>query len=253
MDRAQHGDAVRGSAAGKFDRIRAPALDFARGIAVVAMVIYHLYWDFGHFGLISADVSFDPGWRLFAKSIAASFLVIVGVGLELATREGVRWRSFLKRLAKVSGAALLVTLGSWYAFPDSYIFFGILHCIALSSVIALAFLRFPAWALMLAGAAVYVLPLYFRTHALDAPVFDFLGLGMIIPASNDYEPIFPWFAWVLWGLALGKLRLPFLEPRPVAGPPSIVERLGQWSLPIYLIHQPVLFGALLGARQMGWI
>lgn len=243
----------RGAVPREYDRIRAPALDSARGIAVIAMVIYHLYWDFGHFGLISADVSFDPGWRLFAKSIAASFLLIVGVGLELATRGGVRWRPFLMRLAKVFSAALLVTIGSWYAFPDSYIFFGILHCIALSSVLALLFLRFPAWALALAGALVYALPLYFRTHALDAPVFDFLGLSMIIPASNDYEPLFPWFAWVLWGLALGKLRLPLLEPRPVAGPPTLLERIGQWSLPIYLVHQPVLFGALLGARQMGWV
>lgn len=234
-------------------KLRAPYLDAARGVAIIAMVVYHFSWDLSYFGLISTDVGFDPGWRLFSKSIAASFLVIVGVSLELATRDGVRWRPFLMRLGKVAGAALLVTLGSWYAFPDAYIFFGILHCIALSSVLALAFLRLPAWVLALVGAAVYVLPQYFRTHALDAPAFDFTGLGMIVPVSNDYEPIFPWFAFVLWGLALGKLRLPFLQPRPAPEQASALERLGQWSLPVYLIHQPVLFGALLGARQMGWL
>ena len=232
-------------------KLRAPLLDAARGIAVVAMVVYHFSWDLSHFGLIDADVGFDPGWRLFSKAIAASFLMIVGVGLELATRAGVAWRPFLKRLAKVAGAALLVTLGSYFAFPHAYIFFGILHCIAFSSLLALVFLRWPAWALGLAGAFFYLLPQYFRTHALDAPVFDFLGLGMIMPASNDYEPVFPWFAWVLWGLGLGKLRLPALEPQPQTAPPGLLQRLGLWSLPIYLIHQPLLFGGFALAFKLG--
>jgi uncharacterized membrane protein len=104
-------------------------LDSARGLAVVAMVIYHVGWDLSHFGLIETDVAFATGWRRFAQAIAASFLVISGISLALATQRGIRMQHLLKRLGVIAGAALLVTIGSWLAFPDQFIFFGILHCL----------------------------------------------------------------------------------------------------------------------------
>jgi peptidoglycan/LPS O-acetylase OafA/YrhL len=37
-------------------------------------------------------------------------------------------------------------------------------------------------------------------------------------------------------------------------PPGIrpLAVLGRWSLSFYMLHQPVLIGALLGGRQLGW-
>ena len=232
---------------------RAHWLDAARGVAVVAMVIYHFSWNLSHFGAIEVDVALHPLWRAFAKAIAASFLALAGYGLVLAHGRGVRWRPFLRRLAILGLAALAVSLGSYAVFPESYIFFGILHCIAASSALALAFLRLPWWGLALAAAAVFVLPDLVRLESLDAPVFYWTGLGTRVPFTNDYEPIFPWFAYVLAGMALARLDLPPLRPTAASQRPSPLETLGRWSLPIYLLHQPVLFGLTFAAFRMGWI
>ncbi|MFN4212329.1 MAG: heparan-alpha-glucosaminide N-acetyltransferase domain-containing protein, partial [Devosia sp.] len=86
----------------------------------------------------------------FARSIAASFLTLVGFSLVLATRGGLNRKAYLKRLAMVGAAAMLVTVATFFAIRDNFIFFGILHQVALASVIALPFLRAPTLVLALA-------------------------------------------------------------------------------------------------------
>lgn len=217
------------------------------------MVAYHLAWDLDHFGVITADVVGDPAWRLFAKAIAASFLFIAGVSLAFATRQGVRWPSFLRRLGVLSAAALAVTVATWITFPDRFIFFGILHAIAVSSLLALALHRLPAGGIALAGLAVLVLPHIVQSDAFNAPALIWLGLGTAVPLTNDFEPVFPWAGWMLLGLAAGRLnrraqRVPSQQARG-----SLLARLGRWSLVIYLVHQPVLFTLVGQMAQRGWL
>src|SRR5690606_22149760 len=104
-------------------RPRLPVIDIARGVAIVAMAIYHLCWDLSYFRFIPVDVGYDPGWVLFARSILFSFMVLVGIGLVLAHGEGVRWRGFWRRLAFIAGGAALITLGTWLTFPESFVYF----------------------------------------------------------------------------------------------------------------------------------
>lgn len=229
---------------------RAPALDRARGIAVVAMIVYHFAWDLSHFGLIETNVAVAAGWKLFAQAIAASFLFISGASLALGAASGASRRAFLRRLAIIAGAAALVTAATFLAFPQSYIFFGILHCIAISSVLALAFRGAPAAATALAGAATIVLPLFWRSPVFDVPWLHWLGLGEQAPVANDYVPVFPWSGFVLLGLAAGQAAGARL-PRSAERSGDVVSRLGRWSLPVYLIHQPVLFGALALGVSLG--
>jgi len=232
------------------------AIDVARGIAIAAMIVYHFSWDLSFLQLIGTNILQMPAWRWFARGIAGSFLVLAGFGLALAHVQGFRRMSFVKRLMKVGGAALAVTLVTYFAFPESYIFFGILHCIAVSSVLALPFLRLnPALTFVLAVFCL-IAPWLFTSPALDAPWLDWLGLGASDPVTNDYVPIFPWFGLVLIGVAAGKLLLAQRETlglaRWRADNPffKLLVWAGRKSLPIYLTHQIILLGLLYGIAQI---
>jgi hypothetical protein len=93
---------------------RIAAVDALRGVAIAAMVVYHFSWDLSYFGFVSVNVAADPGWKAFARTIAGTFVTLVGVSLVLATRQGFHLRPYLRRLAVIVGAALLVTIGTWY-------------------------------------------------------------------------------------------------------------------------------------------
>jgi uncharacterized membrane protein len=232
-------------------RPRFGVVDVARGAAVAAMVIYHSAWDLSELRLIEADIRAIAAWRWFAHGIAGSFLVLVGAGLVLAHGRALRPNPFLRRLAVIAGAAGLVTIGTYLVFPDAFVFFGILHCIALASILALPALRAPVPVVILVAALVMVAPLFLTQPVFDAPVLAFLGLGTRIPNTNDYVPLFPWFGLVLAGIAAMRLARPLLERRPertrrYPAPLRGLAWAGRHSLIIYLLHQPLIFGAMAG-------
>ena len=233
-------------------RGRIDALDVARGLLLAAMAIYHGLWDLGFLRLTPENLALTPPGRLAAHLIAGSFLLLVGIGLVLANGAGVRGESYLLRLARIGGAALAITLATRIAFPESYIFFGILHCIAAASVLGLPFVFAPVWATALAAIAVLVAPHAVAHPLLDRPEFLFLGLTRALPDTNDWVPLFPWFGMVLAGIALARLGLPgplgarFARWRAARPPARALAFAGRHSLAVYLLHQPVLLALLYG-------
>ncbi|WP_457103822.1 heparan-alpha-glucosaminide N-acetyltransferase [Methylobacterium sp. P5_C11] len=231
---------------------RLPIVDAARAVALLAMASYHTLWDLGHLRLTAENYALTPTGRLAAELIAGSFLVLVGFGLVLMNGRGVRLRPTLLRLLRIGGAALLVTLGTWAVFPDAFVFFGVLHCIAFSSLLGLPFLFLPAPVTAFAAAVVLAAPHLGHASVLDAPALSFLGLGSVVPRTNDYVPLFPWFGMVLVGIVLGRVALPPLARSPLGAwaPRTRIGRAatfaGRHSLAIYLIHQPVLLALLTG-------
>jgi uncharacterized membrane protein len=122
--------------------------------------------------------------------------------------------------------------------------------------LALPFLRLNPALTLAAALACLVMPWVFTSPALDQPWLDWLGLGSIDPVTNDYVPIFPWFGFVLTGVAVGKWLLPLRETMDLARWRA-TDRLskglvwaGRKSLPIYLTHQIVLLAALYGVLQI---
>jgi len=228
---------------------RIDAIDIARGTALVAMAIYHFTWDLEFFGYVPPGMTAVGGWKLFARCIASSFLFLVGVSLFLGHAKGIRWPGFWRRLAMVAGAALAITVVTYFAVPNGFIFFGILHQIALASLLGLAFLRLPAAVTLIAAAAVIAAPHYLQSTFFDDPWWWWTGLSENRPRSNDFVPVFPWFAAVLIGIAAAKIteqtglftRLAALRAPKWAWPLSFG---GRHSLAFYLIHQPVLISGV---------
>lgn len=234
-------------------RARWQLLDLLRGIAIIAMVVFHVAWDLYYFGYSSVDVTTVPGWVVFQKAILSSFLLLVGMGLVLGHGEGVRWRAFWRRWAFLVVAALLTTAGTYWMFPDYFVFFGVLHAIALFSLMALPFLRLRWWATALVGVAVIAVNFAFNDPVFEQRWLAWIGFWPNSPPTSDVVPVFPWFGVVLLGVALMRVIL----ASPLSGGISSwrsdvplakgVAWLGRWSLPFYLLHQPVIIGVLYAA------
>lgn len=233
---------------------RIPLIDQARGVALIAMAIYHFTWDLGFFGYTDPQMATTGGWRIFARVIAGSFLFLVGFSLVLGHQQGFRLRPFLMRFGKIALAAALITVATWFAFPQTFIFFGILHAIAAASLLGLLFVRLPVAVTLLAAAAAVAAPLYLRAPIFDHPALWWVGLSVNVPRSNDYVPLLPWMAPVLLGIALARLFVAGSLPQRLAGVgtstksrwKSLLEQAGRHSLAIYLIHQPVLIALVYG-------
>ncbi|TIP36257.1 MAG: DUF1624 domain-containing protein, partial [Mesorhizobium sp.] len=209
---------------------RIVAIDVLRGIALIAMASYHFTWDLENFGYTSPGLTAFGWWKLYARCIASTFLFLVGVSLFLAHGRHIRWPGFWKRFAMVAIAAIAISVVTYIATPDGFIFFGILHEIALASLLGLAFLRLPTLLTAIVAAAVIAAPYYLRSEVFDHPALWWVGLSPTNPRSNDYVPLFPWFGAVLAGIAVVKL----------ASASGLLARLatwmpGRWSTPLTFI------------------
>jgi len=235
-----------GSSPGRSSLPRLPAIDIARGIAIVGMVIYHTAFDLYAEGLIAVDVDNDLYWKVFARSVAGAFLVLVGVGLVLAGRRGIDWPRYWRRVAFIAAGAAAVSLATWFFDSGTFVYFGILHEIAVASVLALPFLAAPWWLIAPLAAAIIAAPWFLTNPVFDTPALWWLGLSTDVRATLDYVPLLPWFGVVLAGILIGRLivrHAAAIATWRLADPLARLLRLaGRWSLVIYLVHQPLIYG-----------
>lgn len=230
---------------------RSAMIDVARGLLLVAMASYHLSWDLANVRLVGWGVSTDPAWRAYAAAIAGGFLLLSGISFRLACRNGLDGGRYLARLARLGLAAAAVSAATYVVFPDSFVFFGILHMMLLASVVAPLLIRLPVPLLLLMAAIALVLPALWRSPALDGMVLGFLGLGATPPVSNDLVPVFPWIAPYLLGLVIGgPLAHRAAEAMPPRRGSGGLIFIGRHSLAFYLIHQPLLYGLAVGLAAL---
>ena len=224
------------------------ALDIARTAALLGMIAFHTVFDLQIFGLVPYGTTASPFFYWHARTVAGAFLFLSGASLWLAHGQAIRWPGFWRRWVKLAAAALLVTVATRAALPDYYVFFGILHCLAVSSLLGLAILRLPALMIAALGIAVMAASYHLPGPAFDAPALRFLGLATQPVLTVDFEPLFPWLGPFLLGLATAKLASQLqLWPRLHLPETRLTRALawpGQHSLAVYLVHQPMLIGLI---------
>lgn len=248
---------------------RLDSLDALRTVAMVWMTVFHFCYDLNWLGLMPRQQFLsDPFWTWQRTAIVSLFLFTAGMGQAVAwhtQRLGeVGWRQrfdrrFGRRWLQVAGCALLVSAGSALVFPATFIYFGVLHGLAAMLLVLRLTAGGGRW-LWLAGAVAITLKYAAETLINTSANWQFFNekwlnwLGFIgrKPATEDYVPLIPWLAAVWWGFAAG---LWVLQHRPhwlsATGP--VLRRLavpGRWSLSYYLLHQPVLLGALMGIKAL---
>jgi uncharacterized membrane protein len=235
---------------------RAGVLDALRGTAVLWMTGFHFAFDLNHFGFIHADFYRDPLWTVQRTCILSLFLLCAGCGQAIAVHAGQTWDRFWRRWLQVVGCAAAVSVGSALMFPNSWIYFGVLHGMALMLLVCRATASWGRW-LWPAGLGLVLLGLYAReVHSLlpfadvwDQKALNWLGLISRKPVTEDYVPLLPWLGVMWWGMAAGKWALARgwlarMDQAAPALPLAPLSWLGRWSLSWYMLHQPVLIGLL---------
>jgi uncharacterized membrane protein len=237
-------------------------IDTTRGIAILMMILFHTLFDLSFFSIAPVNVS-TGFWRWFAIATASLFLLVAGISLVVsharsaATCTGFELtKKFLFRGAGIFALGLLVTLATWFYLHEGFVVFGILHLIGVSVILSPLFFRFGKYNILI---GLFCIAAGFFIGHIPGPIW-LLPLG-IYPASFisvDYTPIIPWFGVVLFGMGTGeflyaggvrRFAVPCLPDR-IAVPLSF---LGQHSLIIYLIHQPLiilLLAAVTGTKVL---
>ncbi|MBU0936739.1 MAG: DUF1624 domain-containing protein [Spirochaetes bacterium] len=240
---------------------RLPLIDQLRGLAVIGMVLFHALYMLVMQGLLVLDL-WSGFWWWFARGVAALFVLLAGWSMSAKKQNGSDWRFITRRVGILGAAALLVSLVTIIAFgPQYFVFFGVLHLLAVGSIVGWPLANHSRTALF-TGLAVLVLGLWLGSLRFDFVWLAWLGLRSSKLRPMDYLPLLPWFAWLCFGMAAYPYtRLLAAKPSTVqqaapaskAGPgratataaKRCLEWLGQHSLLIYLVHLPLLYGLSL--------
>jgi uncharacterized membrane protein len=232
-------------------------LDALRACAMLWMTAFHFSFDLSHAGLWPQNFYTDPVWTWQRICILSLFLLCAGAGQALAQHQGQSWAMFWRRWAQIAVAALLVSAGSALMFPQSFIYFGVLHGIAVMLIVVRLTLHWGRWLWpvgLLAIASKFIASYAISTGVMpmffNEKMWSWLGWISVLPVTEDYVPVFPWLGVMWWGAAAmgwwlarstlntqgASLSTSGLRTRCVRA----LAVLGRYSLSYYLVHQPVL-------------
>jgi len=218
---------------GKSNNIRIWELDFLRGLALILMTYFHLIYDMKE--LYEYPVSYEGNITDYIGKLSAIlFITISGISTSLG-------RSSWKRGLKVLGAAMLITLVSYIFDNDFFVIFGILHFLGLSMILSIILKKLNNIALVALGTAIMIVGYNISLDNFNNDYLMMLGFRSPAFSSSDYYPLIPYLGIFMIGMVLGRMLYQRKKSLIVPLPGHIIISMaGRHSLPIYLIHQPVI-------------
>jgi uncharacterized membrane protein len=218
---------------------RSYEIDLLRGLAIVLMVIFHFGYDLTIFGWADFSTSKDIEWIIFRAVIVSSFLLAVGMSSYSAYQKSINKSKLIKAVSKLFAVSMFITLSSFFMHPNAWVYFGIIHFVTVALPISVLFVRAPYIALII-GISCFV---GFWSGILNLyPVWQWSVSHLGIPTRTvDLVSFFPWIGVVLIGVFVMHKQLFQVKIKTSAISDKLVM-LGQHSLIIYLIHQPILYG-----------
>lgn len=224
---------------------RYPVIDCIRGCAILAMMAYHFGFDLNMQGYITQDLNHSMVWQITRSLILSTFLFVAGFSMPLAAQKSLK--QSLARLARIALCALLVSLVSLFMFPNSWIFFGVLHFVVAASLICWLVMPYKKL-LMVLAVALLIIGIFYQSQEFDRPSLQWLGMMTHKPITEDYVPMLPWLGVMMTGNIIGQWALTRVQRWPLTSTPKFalfpLQLLGRHSLAVYMLHQPILLGAL---------
>ena len=224
-------------------------LDALRGLCIIGMVVFHLIYDMTVLYRL-VDWQLPPFLDFIQLAGGGIFLVLSGLCVTLGSRS-------VRRGLIVFGSGMLCTLVTWGMFRfglsggSMIIRFGVLHCLGVCMLLWPLVKKLPTWALGLLGVVIVAVGLYIDGSGFRTDLRFLYPLGIVYPgfSSGDFYPLLPCLGWFLLGAVLGRTvyrKKQTLLPKVNAQTPifRFLCFCGRQSLMIYLLHQPLLSGAL---------
>ena len=232
-----------------WSRIR--VFDTLRGLSVVSMVLFHFCYDLVELSGIDLPFFRPPFEDVWRASISWVFLTLAGIMCSYS-------RNNFARALKYGIVAFAIWLATTVAAIDIPISFGIIFCMAASTlvyalaqkagiaprgvwvafalvVLFLICLKIPSGYLQVAGIKIVLPKALYSSEWLS-----WLGFPGPRFSSGDYYPLLPYCLLYMAGAAIGpwlKSKLPEAIKGAGLGP---LEFIGRHALEIYILHQPVL-------------
>lgn len=231
-------------------------IDELRGVFIILMVLYHLCYDLVYIFGVNIPAFRWSFTQYIQLLIAGLFVFIAGTASRFS-------RNNLKRGAQCFALGMVMTLCTWLFMPSQLIMFGILHmlgvCMMLFPLIKPLLDKVdPFWGLVLCAA------LFFLTFNTQIGYWGMKGWELNLPRqlystpflfplgfpqasfwSSDYFPMLPWLFWFIGGTFAGIYVKNGSCPAWVYKPHSrALAFFGRNTIYIYLVHQPVVYGAL---------
>ena len=221
--------------------MRIDELDSLRATALVMMLVLNFVTDLNHFGIMNTETG-DQWWWL-ARIAASLFVGISGVSYFLAHRLEYDFTKTSGRTKRLIFWAFVITIITYIFEPSAYVRFGVLHLLALASIVAFPVARKPEFALGI-GLILLIIPLSSNSNLV------WLGLRETGFLAVDYFPLNPWLGIFFIGLALASRIYPEGKPLTEIQWPEKWLWFGRNTLTIYVIHQPILIGLLVLTGQV---
>ncbi|MCX7923733.1 MAG: DUF1624 domain-containing protein [Clostridia bacterium] len=219
-------------------------LDFFRGIALIAMIYFHVIYDMNV--IYGYDVNQGSGINFFIGKFAVIlFMLLAGVSSSLS-------RSNIKRGVKVLGIAMVITIVTHAYGPQLGIKFGVLHYFGVCMLLAPLFNRLGAAVLAVLGTGVILLDRVVENITVSHNLLFPLGIHSSRFFSSDYYPLIPWMGIFLYGMAISKVL--YSQKKSVFNfsiGENIVSKMGRNTLIIYIVHQPVIIAVLEVIKLLG--
>lgn len=234
---------------------RYPLVDAVRGFSVLSMIVFHFFYDIFVVWGANPDWYYAPLIQFWQQSICWTFILVSGFVWQWGRRTNVRRGLLLNLWGAIISAVMLLVM------PSEPVWFGVLTFLGCALLLMEVLERVVSRVPPLAGLAVS----FFLFILLKEVQFGYLSLGPLwrwdLPEvlyrvkvlvffgfqypgfySSDYFPIFPWMFLFLCGYYLFQLfqRAPRWQ-RLARKPVPLLTAMGQKSLAVYLIHQPVCY------------
>jgi uncharacterized membrane protein len=252
----------------KISSKRFPEIDLWRGVAVILMVVFHVFFVLDFYGIVKNEMR-SGFFEIFGDFVRVSFLLLVGISMAISFQKVFvaaenRWSAVFrqwKRAFIVAVCALLVSFVTFFVVPDTYVRFGILHLIAVS-IFILAFFAGSKWSSFVFAVFSFILGYVLKDCSLL--ILPVCGNGAV---ALDYFPIFPWIGFAALGIFIGRIFYvekvggfvleslrTFISGGAVFGLVlKMVSAIGRQSLLIYILHIPVIIAVfvLFGVISFG--